>query len=64
MNFRALDDNDDEVRDRAVFFLRIIGSEDLCMNYSSNGKSVPNELEYIYNIYVFKNKPMVSRGDH
>ncbi|KAI9363389.1 adaptin N terminal region-domain-containing protein [Zopfochytrium polystomum] len=32
---RALDDNDDEVRDRAAMFLRILASPELCEKYSS-----------------------------
>ncbi|KAJ3331477.1 Coatomer subunit gamma-2 [Blyttiomyces sp. JEL0837] len=31
----ALDDNDDEVRDRAAFFLRILASESLCKTFMS-----------------------------
>lgn len=33
---RCLDDMDDEVRDRAVFFLRILDSEELCRQYIAN----------------------------
>jgi coatomer subunit gamma len=37
---RALDDNDDEVRDRAAMYLRIISSPELCEQYSSNGNHI------------------------
>ncbi|KAI8907496.1 adaptin N terminal region-domain-containing protein [Powellomyces hirtus] len=33
---RCLDDNEDEVRDRAIMYLRIIDSDDLCKRYVAN----------------------------
>ncbi|KAI8590226.1 adaptin N terminal region-domain-containing protein [Geranomyces variabilis] len=33
---RCLDDNEDEVRDRAIMYLRIIENEDLCKRYVAN----------------------------
>ncbi|KAJ3417379.1 Coatomer subunit gamma-2 [Chytridiales sp. JEL 0842] len=36
---RALDDNDDEVRDRAAMFLRILARDDLCKQYASDKSS-------------------------
>jgi coatomer subunit gamma len=37
---RCTDDNDDEVRDRAVMYLRIIYNADLSKKYIANGKYV------------------------